>query len=87
MVHSFTVKAKYTDDNHIMHQRLKAGEIERTKVTVPGQLNVYDLHIALNGKNPKESLIPNPSQEISPGANANYSEACLIPKKIYSDVH
>ena len=31
------------------------------------------------------SPMPNPSEEMTPGANANYSEAYSTPKKTYSD--
>ena len=72
MKHYFTAKAKY------------AGDIDRTKATVPGQLDVYNIHIN-EATNTTLAHISNPSEEIVPGANA-CMEACLTQKKIYSDV-
>ena len=70
---SFTVNAKYADD--ITYAPTYTCEIDRTKVTVPGQPDFYNIH----GSNKKQrnslSHIPNLSEEIAHGANADYLEA------------
>ena len=43
MRHSFTVRAKYADD--ITYASTSKDEINLTKVTVPGQLHAYNLHV------------------------------------------
>ena len=83
MGHSFTVRAKYADDNIITYASTSKGEIYRTKAN--GQLNAYNLHVYEQTQNNIPSLMPNVSEENTPSADANYSEACSTPKKTYSD--
>ena len=54
MGHSFTVMAKYADD--ITYASTSRGEIDQTKATVPGQLNVYNLNV--NGEKTRRIYRP-----------------------------
>ena len=54
MGHSSTVRPKYADD--ITYASASKCEIDKTKATVPGQLNVYNLHV--NEKNTEEYTVP-----------------------------
>ena len=69
----------------ISHASTSKDEINLTKVTVPGQLHAYNLHVN-EKKNLKNipSLMPHLSEEKTLGANVNYLEACSTPKKTYS---
>ena len=54
MRHSFTVRAKYADDN--TYASTSKDEINLTKVTVPGQLHAYNLHV--NEHTTEEYAVP-----------------------------
>ena len=54
MRHSFTVRAKYADD--ITYASTSKDEINLTKVTVPGQLHAYNLHV--NEHKTEEYTVP-----------------------------
>ena len=54
MRHSFTVRAKYADD--ITYASTSKEEKNLTKVTVPGQLHAYNLHV--NEHKTEEYTVP-----------------------------
>ena len=78
MRHSFTMRAKYADD--ITYASTSKDEINLTKVTVPGQLHAYNLHVNDIKLKNIPSLMPHLSEEKTLGANVNYLEACSTPK-------
>ena len=55
MRHSFTVRAKYADD--ITYASTSKDGNNLTKVTVPGQLHAYNLHVGLNEHKTEEYTI------------------------------